>query len=271
MQKIENLTKLQAYEKADKDDYLVVMTACIDPITQSPLITRKDPIVRLHDYMGGLRFWLNLTDNRIRKILFIENSGYPLDSLQYIAENENPFQKDCEFLSISCNNIPPGVHYGYGEFCMIDEALSRSRLVLSARYMIKATGRLTFPRISRLLDSLPVDYLFAADSRSKDFFNKYSSVYVPTQLIIFSLEFYKNYLLGKREELLTHRFGKVEDLICQELMKFRGQPGAILRWSVNCCPSGQAAHWNKSYDNLQQQAINAVRAICRFLFPNWWI
>jgi hypothetical protein len=55
-------------------EYLLVMTACIGPSAAA------DPAIRILDYQKALCFWLSLPDPRTRRILFIANSGYPLDT-----------------------------------------------------------------------------------------------------------------------------------------------------------------------------------------------
>src|ERR1700759_4800132 len=95
------------------NEYLLVMTACIDPSAGHYRIQRADPAVRLADYQHALRFWLAYPDQRVRRILFIENSGYPLDSLKAIPESENNLGKQVEFISLHCNWDPRTRHYGY--------------------------------------------------------------------------------------------------------------------------------------------------------------
>jgi hypothetical protein len=251
--------------------WLVVLAACIDPSSGSAKVVRSEPAVRLRDYKAGLRFWLKLQDQRSQRLLFIENSGYSLDVLRDIAETDNPLGKTCEFLSLTSNEFPAGVHYGYGELSMLDDALDKSRLMSETQYMIKANGRLTFPAISRLLDHLPPEFDFAIDCRNNSLFEKYPRIFATTQLMIFALEFYRKHILGLKEELLDHRFDTIERLLYEHLMRFRGQPGAILRWPVNCAPRGQAAHWEKSYDAWRQRVISGGRGVARIVVPNWWV
>jgi hypothetical protein len=269
---LEGQTTGNTLGEVSKEGYVVVMTACIDPSTGPIKIERMDPTVRLNDYRSALRFWLNISDCRLDKIVFIENSGYSLETLKQIVEEENLYGKDCELLSIQCNNFPEGVHYGYGEFCMIDKALSCSRLLNSTRYMIKATGRLTFPEISRLLNRLPDDYLFAADTTKLNLLGgKYSRCFVSTQIILFSIDFYCKNLRKKYQKLIDHRqFSSVENLFYKELMPYLGQASSILRFPVNCRPSGQSGCWEESYDSPKRRIINTMRGICRVLLPNLW-
>lgn len=250
--------------------YVILISACIDPSNGSIEVSRSDPSIRLQDYISGLRFWLNIADRRLDKIVFIENSGYPLDALKEIAHNSNPLNKQVEFISLCCNDYPEGVHYGYAELNMIDEAFTLSKLLNESSYLIKATGRLTFPTISRLLDRLKDNFLFAVDCRNNNLFVPCPQVFVTTQLMIFSTSFYKNHLLDIKTGLSKDMIC-IEALIYNKLITFQSEKGAILRWSVNVDPSGYSSGWSKNYDSLKQKSINQARAICRILFPNWWI
>ena len=64
----------------------------------------------------------------MRKIVFIENTGYPLQALQDAASAADIYQKEVEFISLQCNDCPPGLTYGYPELTMLDVALPQSRL-----------------------------------------------------------------------------------------------------------------------------------------------
>ena len=249
------------------DEYVIVLTACIDPGDKHPRLQRRDPEVRLRDYQEALSFWVTHPDPRLRKIVFIENTGYSLEALEESARAANSFGKELEFLSFQCNECPPGLTYGYPELTMLDRGFSESQLIQSSRYLVKATGRLRFPELPRLLDRLPKEYLFAVDGRN----NRFQSLpFVPTQLMIFSVDFYRTHLLGLREQM-TPNLALIEYLFYEKLMTFQGQPGAILRWPVNVEPLGKAGHNAKEYSAPKQRLFSMGRAACRVLLPQWWI
>ena len=64
------------------NEFLLTMTACIDPRKGDCTLVRSDPAIRLADYESSLQYWLGYADPRIRRILFIENSGTLSDSLK---------------------------------------------------------------------------------------------------------------------------------------------------------------------------------------------
>ena len=246
------------------------MTACVDPSTGPALVHRSDPKTRLFDYQTGLRFWLSLDDVRLSRIVFVENSGYPLGSLEEIARSENPLGKEVEFHTIPCNNYPAHLHYGYAELSMLDAVVRCSDLVNQTQHFVKVNGRLIFPNLPRLLNRLPSDYLFAVDGRSNIASNWTLNTYVTTQLMLFSTQFYLEHVLGQQRELMGET-GHLETFFYNVLVPFQGQRGALLRWPINAPPVGEAAHWPKRYDSRRQVAVNAVRAVVRRVLPRLWL
>lgn len=256
-------------------DYLLVMTACINPSTQLDerfKFKRTDPSLRLQDYKGALQYWLNYPDPRLGKILFIENSGYRLDAIQevyqkYLSKADHP--KEVEFISLDCNEIPDGLHYGYAELHMLDNGLSKSKLFLDCKYIIKVTGRLVFPKLGRLLNLLPKSYDVCVDCRRNSLFVSSRQEFVVTQLMIFSSEFYRNNIRNIKHKL-TPEISHIEKVIYLELIKHKPSPNKILRWKINVDPVGYAAHSGSSYQTLSKYLASLMRSIARIFFPGWW-
>lgn len=252
-----------------QNPYVLVMTSCIDPGPNSHKLPRADPLLRLGDYQAALRFWLHLPEPRISSIVYVDNSGFSLDSLKEVAERENPFSRTVEFITSSDNHCPPNVHYGYPELGMIDHVLETSKLIRGATHFIKATGRLTFPRVSALLDRIPENPQFVVETR--DFkIGRYGRRFVSTQIAIFDVEFYRSQLLGCRREMIDNGPILVEGLFYKRLMPLRHQPGCILRFPTNCDPQGLGGH-GKNYDQIGQSVIRAVRGVGRRIAPWVWI
>lgn len=256
-----------------KNEYLLVMTACIDPSAGRYRIDRADPSVRLLDYEHGLRFWLSYPDERVRRILFIENSGYPLDRLKAIAEAENLHGKEIEFVSLDCNWYPENSHYGYAEMRMLDLGLRQSRLRAETTHMIKATGRLTFPGLDRLLDRIPDGFDFVADARIwRTPWKKHTPPFVGTQLILFSHGFYAEHLQTKYDEMAESRHW-MESFFYRELAQLPPDTAhpRLLRFPRSVDPVGQPAHRKRSYSHPVQRVTNLFRGAIRRLLPGWWI
>lgn len=248
----------------------ILMTACIDPSAGKIKVQRSDPEIRLKDYIIALEFWLNIDDARLRNIVFVDNSAYPLDSLIATASKKNKFNKTIEFISLDCNDYPEGVHYGYGELKMIDSAFNRSKVLHSSSHFLKATGRLTFPDISKLLDYLSADQLFSVDCRRIPFLEKKYHSFVTTQLMIFSTNFYKENLIDLKS-CLNKKMTHIESIFFERLIPFDGVDGVMLRWPINVNPVGEAAHWKKNYSSKKQRFYGIIRGYFRRLLPFFWI
>jgi hypothetical protein len=255
------------------NEYLLVMTACIDPSAGHYRIDRADPAIRLLDYQHALRFWLSYPDERVRRILFIENSGYSLDSLKTIAASENKLGKQTEFISLNCNWYPENSHYGYAEMRMLDLGLQQSRLRRETTHMIKATGRLSFPSLSRLLDRIPDGFDFVADARAwLTPWKKHRVPFVGTQLILFSHDFYASHLQTRYDEMAKNRHW-MESFFYRELSQLppSAEHPRLLRFPGNVDPVGQPAHRSRSYSHPMQRVTNAFRAAMRRIAPGWWL
>jgi hypothetical protein len=254
------------------DRYLLVMTACVDPSRGEYRLHRADPAVRLEDYKGALRFWLRYPDHRVRNILFIENSAYPLDALKSIATAENVLDKNVEFISLNCNWYPPGGHYGYAELRMLDLGLQQSRLRSSTTHMIKISGRFKFPSLSRLLDRVPTDFDAVADARAWQTLRiRLDRPYVTTPIILFAHEFYRSHLQDCYKELELGRESHMEAIYYRKLAELSASNKILFRFPCNVSPVGFPAHRNRSYTHPAQLLVNGLRAVARRVSPGWWI
>jgi hypothetical protein len=254
------------------NQFLLTMTACIDPGKGHCTLVRSDPMIRLGDYQSALRYWLKYEDARTEKILFIENSGYPLHTLEDIAKRENPGGKEVEFVSLDCNWYPPGGHYGYAELRMLDLGLEQSRLRRLTTHMIKMSGRFRFPALGRLLDRLPTNFDVAADARVRKLLRRrHERPFITTQIILFSHRFYRQHLQNSYQELGQNGVTFIEWLFYDKLIPWRGTPGIFLRFPCNVDPAGFPAHRARSYDHPMQKTVYAIRGAMRQLFPSCWI
>ncbi len=252
--------------------YLLVMTACVDPSQGEYLLKRANPEIRLSDYQTSLRYWLALPDPRLTHILFIENSSYPLDSLERIAREDNPLRKQVEFISLDCNEYPKGGHYGYAELRMLDLGLKASKLRTVTSHMIKISGRFRFPALGKLLDKMPADFDAVADARNSMFaFRKGAKPYVTTPIILFRHEFYSNYLQDCYRELESGRLTHMESIYFEKLIGLKKGHKIIFRFPCNVPPLGFPAHRTSSYSAPTEAIKNMVRAVTRKVMPSWWI
>ncbi len=250
-------------------DYVILLTGSITPSEKATVVI-KDPRVRLQHYCTGIQFWNNL-DMPSRRILFIDNSGYGKEKIwDALSDYTIPYPASIEIISEYMNEIPEGLTYGYAELAIIDFALTNLSAIRQSNYFIKATGRLTFPHIKRLLQKLPNHFLFAVDTRENTLFVRSPQRFVTTQLMIFNTRFYLNSLMNIKMEM-NQDITIIEKLFYEKLLPLRNCPEAILRWPVSVDPSGQAAHFEKNYDSKRKIFINCIRNALRTVVPNWWV
>lgn len=255
--------------------FALLLTACINPTTNvagEPMVRRSDPLVRLSDYLASIKFWLNYDDPRITAIVFVENSGYDLSSLIEFTRASNPNKRPIEFLQLAASPIPNGLHYGYSELEMIDYAFKNSQLIQSCNFFIKTTGRLYFPKLSKLLNKISPRCNFASDARDYSF-RKINKHYVITTLFVVQKDFYEKVLLNTRLQMASNGQSHIETLyfyILKPLYK-KSSRTLMLRFPFNVDPVGVGAHWNTSYSSLKKKRESFVRSILRVVTPGLWI
>jgi hypothetical protein len=256
---------------------ILLLTACIAPKPGiANRLNRNDPNIRLRDYAAGLRFWIEYPDDRIRGIVFADNSGHPLDSLRALAHAHMRTGRPVEFHSFDHAAPLPNLSYGFNEAILVSETLAASALLAESVHFGKVTGRYRFPDLSRLLNRLPPDFRAAVDTtgcwpwpwkaRSKPI----SSF----ALALFQTTFYREHLMRLFERMYPappwDRCQYIESMIYDHLWPLRHEPGIILRWPCNCEPVGIAAN-GVDFRAPRRRLRAAIRAATRILLPHLWL
>jgi hypothetical protein len=249
-----------------KIEYLLALTATITPGTHVEIV-RSDPAIRRADYLRAFRFWLAHPDPRLKRILLMENSGADMSAFHALAQAS---AKQVEILSQPQQAPPAGLHYGYSELVLLDAALERSTLRRETTHMAKATGRLVFPDLPRLLNRMPAAYELAVDARRNLPFRRSANGSIPTQLFLSSHAFYDKHLRKSYLDLRPDYPFYIENLFYDRIMALPRSPGVMLRWPVNCEPRGFAAHAAKRYDSAHRLLITGFRSALRVMAPDWW-
>jgi hypothetical protein len=184
---------------------VVLLTATVTPRGDQTQLLIQDPSVRLGDYRTALAFYHRLLlDETIDGIVFAENSGFALNSL----ETEFPSTK-IEWLGSYDLDYPNTFHRGYGEFRLIDDAMTRSSTVkqLGPRdHVWKITGRYQIKNLKRILATAPQFDLYC-DS---------SSVWTEMSVMAWTKLGYQQRLAGVWETFAT---GKAPELILAERLR----------------------------------------------------
>ena len=253
--------------------YTLLLTACIKTTTTIyDSVHRTDINIRLEDYKTALKYWLQNTDIVLDGIVFVENSMYDLSTIKKLVDENNDRRIKVEFLQNKATEVPEGVHYGYSELEMIDYAFANSSLIKASDYIIKATGRLYFPTVAKLLKRLPSQYNIAIDSRDYDIL-KHSKHYLVTTIFVVKKDFYATHLVGIKSNMVHGEASLMEDLYFSILkpMYLAGEKGLILRLPFSMNPVGIGAHWNVNYQSKRKLFESAVRDLFRVLLPKLWV
>lgn len=255
-------------------NFTLLITACISPdpsvYTFNPNF-RIDPLVRMEDYKKCLLYWLNYDESKISNIVFVENSGYNIDLLKTLAAEQNKYNRNIEFIQIKPSSLPLGIHYGYAELEMIDEAVEKSALIHQSDYFIKVTGRLYFPGLSKLIRSMKGCIHFLSDSRDYSIAGK-KKRYIVTTLLIIKKDFYKRKLWMTRNQMMPGITSHFETLYYSILKPISLKDKRILlRFPFNVNPVGYGAHWNVNYNSVSKRVESTIRGVARVLLPSFRI
>ncbi len=164
-------------------DFALILVCTIDP-KDMPHLVRKDVKTRLEDYKKSFKFWTN--NNLIKKIIFIENSGYDISYFRNMSKSIS--NKKIEFISSNSNNtFDKNLGKGYGHYLSLKEIFDSSELAKDTNYFIDVTGRHVVKNFKLILEDIKLnesdiyinltDFLKFADTNiyagSKKFFNNY--------------------------------------------------------------------------------------------------
>jgi hypothetical protein len=139
------------------------MTATISPSPAMGETLRADATLRLQDYCRALRWYLELPDDAIDRVILLENSGWDLAPFSELAAAVGG-RKQLELISTSTDS-PAERGKGYSESLMIEEGLSRSRLLDPDSTVWKVTGRLRVLNLPEMVRTAPKQFDLYCDLR----------------------------------------------------------------------------------------------------------
>jgi hypothetical protein len=140
-------------EGAEHVRQVLLLTATITPPAGVPSLARTDPVQRMHDYERALHFYLSMAGRVFDGIVFAENSASDLGPLRRLALAHQRSQ--IEFFSCDGLDYPASHGRGYGEFKLVDRAMSQAQLLQGPAIVWKCTGRYVVRNIAALVDSRP--------------------------------------------------------------------------------------------------------------------
>lgn len=254
-------------------DVAILFTATVQVNPGIAGVTSADPRQREEEYAENLRYFLR-EHPRLRKLVFAESSGWPLDRLQVIVDRENPHRKTVELLQLACNDFPGSAGKGYGEAMILDRAVAASRLIPGVRWIVKMTGRQRVLNMTRLIERAPADFELLCDLRDHGWFERLgipaAGRYCDTRFFVVTPRFFDAHL---RRLYLEPRPGggeyNLEDSYYRAAKALEHQPGVVCRFPVEPRYRGPAGHWHKDYGSGRERLKQTLRAVGRQLFPGF--
>ena len=130
---------------------VLLMTATLQPPANA--VARADPSARLADYAAALTFYLHMPADVVDRIVVADNSASGTTAIRQVATSF-PHDKAVEIMSFAGNDHPISHGKAYGEFKLIDIALSNTRLIQPEDFVWKVTGRLKVLNLASLHDAV---------------------------------------------------------------------------------------------------------------------
>lgn len=165
-----------------RNNICLLLTATIE-VRNKTLVKRHDTATRLNDYKIALKKWLTSQKN-ISKIVFAENSSYPLADIKKIVAENNIHHKEVEFISFTYDPFNDA-DISLAELKIIEYALDKSQLIKSSDYFAKMTGRLFVRNIDAIISGIPEKF---------DVISLLSEnlLYMDSAIVFFEKNFYNN-------------------------------------------------------------------------------
>lgn len=151
-------TPVHASTGAGAPRNILLLTATVRPPVDARSLARSDPQLRLEDYLDAFAFYLaELHAGSVDGLVLCDNSGYDLARFEALAR-QHGLQDRVECISYRGLDHPARYGRGYGEFKLVDHAMSTSSLIAAAgrcAVVWKVTGRYKVRNIAALVASRP--------------------------------------------------------------------------------------------------------------------
>jgi len=254
-------------------EFTLLLTASVDPKGMDG-ITQADPRERETTYADCLRFYLR-NHPSVRKIIFAENSGWPLDRFNEEVSANNRHAKDVELLSLNCNDYPRERGKSYGELLLIRQAMETSRLALSSKYVGKMTGRNLLLNLTDLLERAHRDFELFCDIRDHNF---YQLLRMPdcghhcdSRFFAFTRGFFERHFLPIYTSASFADGYPIESILYDLVKSCENSEPIVKRFSVEPEYAGAAGHFiknkAKNYSSTSEVLKRRIRSCSRRVTP----
>jgi hypothetical protein len=251
------------------EDFVLCLTASVDPMGM-PGVSRPDPNVREADYAKCLQFYAEEFP-QVRRILFIENTGWALDRLRGVSEAHNPHGKRFEFVSLRCNDFPRELGKSYGEFLLLDKGLEQSPMARGASYIAKLTGRNYLTNLTDIVERVKRPFGLLCDLRDHPIYDllriKACGHHSDTRFLVFTPDFYERNIRGTYVKC-NEAAGYFAENLIYDVAKDPALAGEVIRrFPIEPDFRGLAGHWNKDYGSRRERLKRAMRGTTRRVAP----
>lgn len=180
----------------------LLLTGTINP-EGAPGVKRADPIERENDYFISISQWLELGI----PLIFCENSGTLSPRISKLLDSSNV---PTEYLSYVSTKSKAGK--GPGEADILDYAYKHSEILRTSSLAAKISGRYYIENCQKIFDAISKDA--DIDIYADMVFNL---EYVDTQFLIFSPNFYNNYLKGRLHDIDEKKIIYIEHIVARAI------------------------------------------------------
>ncbi|WGV15930.1 hypothetical protein [Fuscovulum ytuae] len=245
--------------------HILLITSTIAPSKDTFQLVVLDAEERFRQYLSAFRFYVSLlATGTFDKIVYMDNSGYPLDALEKVAR-ESGVAHRVEFLS--CVQGFPGKNSRYFlEMKLIDRAMAESKFLnLDQQAIIwKVTGRYIIRNAAALV---------ASWSKGVDLYLHHRNV--PHPVIDFYFFGFVRWSYDRHIGAGIEQFEGVEygEMILRRRID-GGDFGRVRiqkRFKVTPRLEGTRGIDGSSYSGPAYLSRYLVRKIANVLVPNWWI
>ena len=136
---------------------ILLLSATVTPPSQVPNLVLTDPQIRLFDYERALAFYQSLIGKGVDYIVLAENSNADISRLRELV-NRSGLSNRVELISFYGLDYPSSYGKGYGEFKLVDYAMSNSRILNAAKPEVviwKVTGRYVVKNLAQIIRQRP--------------------------------------------------------------------------------------------------------------------
>lgn len=242
---------------------LLLITSTIAPHSSVFLLAHRDPGRRLQDYIQAMEFYTKILDKNIfDRIIYVDNSGYPLDAIEQIAKRNGVYDR-CEFISFMTVPVE-GVSRYYLEVNLIQEAMQRSALLADDKASIwKVTGRYIVANIDTIVSRAPQKADLYINCRN------YPERVCDFYLARFNGHAYRELISRDLEAFKVARSGEV--ILRERIDNQAGNLTVVPRFNVTPRLEGVRGWDGARYGGAKDLSKYYVRAMLNRIAPGLWL